>query len=62
MILAAAIGWSLRQFAGFEHAILPAVLIGMLVAPFVPARSACPVPALGRRAKGASGEGPRLPR
>jgi len=44
VILAAVIGWSLRQFAGFEHAILPAVLIGLLVAPFVPARGGCAVP------------------
>jgi hypothetical protein len=43
VILAALIGWSLR-FAGFEHAILPAVLIGLLVAPFVPVRGACAVP------------------
>ena len=43
MILAAAVGWSLQQFAGLERAILPAVLVGMFVAMFVPARSACPV-------------------
>jgi len=43
VVLAVAIGWSLQQFAGIERAILPAILIGMFVAVFVPARSACPV-------------------
>ena len=44
MILAALVGWSLQHFAGYEHAILPAVLIGLLIAPFVPVRGACAAP------------------
>ena len=55
MICAGLIGWSLR-FAGIEHATLPAVLIGMLVALFVPARGACAVP---KRERGAERPGPQ---
>lgn len=45
MILAGVVGWSLQQFADVAHAIVPALLIGMVVALFVPAKGACAVPA-----------------
>jgi hypothetical protein len=44
VILAALVGWVLERCAGIEHAALPAVLLGMLVAVLVPARAACALP------------------
>ena len=44
MVLAALVGWLLQQFAGLREALLPAILVGFLVANFVPVAGACPVP------------------
>ncbi len=43
MVLAGAIGFGLEQLTTIERAVLPAVLIGMVIALFVPAKGACPV-------------------
>lgn len=44
MVLAGVVGWSLQRFAGVDGAVLPAVLIGMVVALLVPAKGACAIP------------------
>lgn len=44
VILFALLGWLLQHFAGVPEALLPSLLIGMLVANFVPANGSCPVP------------------
>jgi hypothetical protein len=44
VVLAVVVGWSLERFAGVAGALLPALLIGMVLALLVPARGACPVP------------------
>ena len=43
MILAAAVGWALQRFGGIERAMVPAVLVGLVVALLVPVRGACAV-------------------
>ncbi|MCR9245416.1 MAG: hypothetical protein NXI31_10315 [bacterium] len=43
VILAAAVGLGLEQFTALEHAFLPALLAGMVLAMFVPSKSACAV-------------------
>lgn len=43
MVLAAAAGFGVEQLTSVERAVLPAILIGMVVALFVPAKGACPV-------------------
>lgn len=44
MVLAVLVGWLLQQFAGLREAMLPAIVIGFVVASFVPVAGACPVP------------------
>jgi hypothetical protein len=44
VVLAGLVGWSLQRFAGLDGALLWGVLAGLLAAPFVPARAACPHP------------------
>jgi len=41
VILAAAIGFALEATTSVEGAVLPALLLGMVVAPLVPAKTAC---------------------
>lgn len=55
MVLAALVGWSLQRFAGLDGALLPAVLVGMLLAPLVPARACALRGGTGAR----PGDGPR---
>ncbi|MCA8966580.1 MAG: hypothetical protein H6838_03625 [Planctomycetes bacterium] len=44
MILFALIGWAVQAFAGVTNALILGVFAGMIVANFVPARGACPLP------------------
>lgn len=43
MILAVLVGWSLQRFAGVDGAVLPALLIGMFAALFVPVKGSCAI-------------------
>ena len=43
MILAAATGFGLDQFTDLEGAVIPAILIGMVAALFVPTKGGCAV-------------------
>lgn len=43
VVLAGVAGFAVQSFTEIERAVLPAILIGMVVALFVPAKGACPV-------------------
>jgi hypothetical protein len=55
VVLAAAAGWALQRFAGIEHAVPVALLLGLVVAALVPARASCSLP--DRGARGTRGAG-----
>ena len=44
MVLFTLIGWAVQAFAGLDSGIFFGLIVGMLVANFVPARGACPIP------------------
>lgn len=54
MIAAVVVGWLLQLLAGIDGALLPALLIGVVVASFVPAKGACGL----RLPRSSSPEGP----
>jgi hypothetical protein len=41
VVLVALVGWLLQHFAGLQNAVLPAVLVGFLIANFVPTGGGC---------------------
>jgi len=43
VILAGIAGFAVQQFTALENAIIPAVVIGLVVAMFVPSKTACRV-------------------
>ena len=49
MVLLVALGWALERFAGLRNAMILALFVGFLVAPFIP---------LGGRGCGTEGRGP----
>jgi hypothetical protein len=58
VVLAAAAGWSLQEFAGLTDAVVPALLIGLVAASLVPVKGGCPVGRLHRdRERSGPGDG-----
>ena len=44
MVLFTLIGWAVQTFARIESGLFFGLIVGMLVANFVPVRGACPLP------------------